>query len=100
MVFWGGLFLLLAVLSKGGMGGGDIKLMAVLGLWFGWQQALLLIFLAFLSGGSLALLLLFLKKKKRKDAVPFGPFLVLSALIVSMWGEQIIAWYLRFSGLS
>lgn len=99
-VLGGGLFLLLAILSKGGMGGGDIKLMTVLGLWFGWQQTILLIFLAFFSGGIVAVLLLLLKIKKRKDAVPFGPFLVLSAFIVGMWGKQIITWYLRFSGLS
>ena len=42
----GGLFFLIAVISKGGMGGGDIKLMAVLGLWFGWQKLLLLILLS------------------------------------------------------
>lgn len=95
----GGLFLLLAVVSGGGMGGGDIKLVAVLGLWFGWAQLLLLMFLSFLGGGLVGGILLVLGIKKRKDGVPFGPFLVLAAFVVTMWGQQLINWYLRLSGL-
>lgn len=94
------LFLLLAVLSNGGMGGGDIKLVAVLGLWFGWQQLLLLMFLAFLGGGLVGGMLLVLKLKSRKDGIAFGPFLVLAAFIVSLWGNQLITWYLRIGGLT
>ncbi|MBS3887174.1 MAG: prepilin peptidase [Dethiobacter sp.] len=95
----GGLFLLLAVVSKGGMGGGDIKLVSVLGLWFGWGHLLLLLFLAFLAGGLLGGLLLALGLKKRKDGIPFGPFLVLAAFVVTVWGESILGWYLRLSGI-
>ncbi|MCR3921841.1 MAG: prepilin peptidase [Firmicutes bacterium] len=98
-VLGGGLFFLLAVVSNGGMGGGDIKLVAALGLWFGWAQLLLLIFVAFLGGGLVGGALLLTGLKKRKDGIPFGPFLVSAAFIVSMWGEQLIAWYLRVSGL-
>ncbi|HZK25840.1 MAG TPA: prepilin peptidase [Oscillospiraceae bacterium] len=93
-----GLFLLLAVLSSGGMGGGDIKLAAVLGLWFGWPQLLLVMFLSFLGGGLVGGALLLLKLKNRKDGIAFGPFLVLAAFIVSMWGNQLITWYLRIAG--
>ncbi len=101
---WGGLlggalFLFLAVVSRGGMGGGDIKLVTVLGFWFGWGQLLLLLFLAFLSGGLLGGLLLALGLKKRKDGIPFGPFLVFAALVVTVWGESILGWYLRLSGI-
>ena len=95
-----GLFLLLAVVSKGGMGGGDIKLVGVLGLWFGWQQLLLLMFLAFLGGGLVGGVLLLLKLKSRKDGIAFGPFLVLAAFFVSMWGQQLLAWYLGIAGLN
>ncbi|MDW7683202.1 MAG: prepilin peptidase [Bacillota bacterium] len=94
----GGLFFFLAVVSGGGMGGGDIKLVAVLGLWFGWAQLLLLMFLAFLGGGVIGGVLLVLGRKKRKDGIAFGPFLVLAAFVVSMWGEQLLDWYLRLSG--
>ncbi|MCW3490291.1 prepilin peptidase [Dethiobacter alkaliphilus] len=95
----GGLFLFLAVVSGGGMGGGDIKLVAVLGLWYGWAQLLLLMFLAFLGGGLIGGILLILEIKKRKDGIPFGPFLVLAAFVVTMWGRQLLEWYLRISGL-
>lgn len=95
----GGLFLLLAVVSRGGMGGGDIKLVTVLGFWFGWGQLLLLLFLAFLVGGLVGGLLLALGLKKRKDGIPFGPFLVLAAFVVTVWGESILGWYLRLSGI-
>ena len=80
------------------MGGGDIKLVAVLGLWYGWAQLLLLLFLAFLGGGVIGGVLLILGIKKRKDGIAFGPFLVLAAFIVSMWGQQILDWYIRLSG--
>ncbi|HHX74178.1 MAG TPA: prepilin peptidase, partial [Firmicutes bacterium] len=61
MLLGGGLFSLLAVLSRGGMGGGDIKLVAVLGLWFGWRLLLPLMFLAFFCGGAVGVFLLALK---------------------------------------
>ncbi|MBS4007806.1 MAG: prepilin peptidase [Clostridium sp.] len=95
----GGLFFFLAVVSRGGMGGGDIKLVTVLGFWFGWGHLLLLLFLAFLTGGLLGGLLLLLRIKNRKDGIPFGPFLVLAAFVVTVWGESILGWYLRLSGI-
>lgn len=103
-VLWGGLlgggfFFFLAVVSRGGMGGGDVKLMAVLGLWFGWIHLLPMMFIAFFLGGLVGGILLLLGIKKRKDGIAFGPFLVLSAFIVSMWGERLLNWYMRISGL-
>lgn len=90
----GGLFfLLIAIVSNGGMGGGDIKLMAMLGLWFGWQKLLVLMFLTFIGGAIISLFLLLLKVKKMKDGIPFGPFIAFAAYIVSMFGDKIIAWY-------
>lgn len=97
-VLGGALFLLLALVSRGGMGGGDIKLVAVLGLWFGWHGLILLMFLAFLGGGVTGAVLLLTGLKKRKDGIPFGPFLVLASFVVTMWGNQLISWYLHFSG--
>jgi leader peptidase (prepilin peptidase)/N-methyltransferase len=99
MLLGGGLFYMLAVLSRGGMGGGDVKLVTALGLWYGWKLLLPVIFLAFFCGGAVGLVLMALKVKKRKDAIPFGPYLVLAAFFVSMWGEQLVNWYLRISGL-
>ncbi|RJX23779.1 MAG: prepilin peptidase [Dethiobacter sp.] len=93
------LLYLIAVISKGGMGGGDIKLAAVMGLYLGLKPVAVALLLAFMLGGLIGLALLVTGKKGRKDAVPFGPFLALGALFASFAGEQIIAWYAGFRGL-
>jgi leader peptidase (prepilin peptidase)/N-methyltransferase len=90
----GGLFFAIIVLSRGGMGGGDMKLGAMLGAFLGWPLVLLAIFLAVLAGGAVALVLLTLGRKGRKDPVPFGPFLALGGAITSLWGDPLLAWYL------
>lgn len=89
-----GILLAVAILSGGGMGGGDVKLMLPLGFFFGLPGTLLLVLLAFISGGMVGGTLLLLKIKGRKDAIPFGPFLVLGALVTALAGQQIIDWYL------
>jgi leader peptidase (prepilin peptidase) / N-methyltransferase len=90
----GGAMLLVAVVSRGGMGGGDIKFVAALGLWFGWKLTLLVLFLAFIAGGLGGILVLALGLKGRKDFIPFGPFIALGAFVSLLYGYQIIAWYL------
>jgi leader peptidase (prepilin peptidase)/N-methyltransferase len=90
----GGLLLLIAVVSHGGMGGGDIKFAAALGLWLGWKYLLLALLLSFVLGGAGGLLLLILKIKNRKDFIPFGPFIALGALISMLYGSKILTWYL------
>lgn len=89
----GGLLLLTAVVSRGGMGGGDIKLALVIGLYVGWPQILLVLFLSFLLGSIVGLALVVRGRKKMKEAVPFGPFLAVASYIVMLWGPGIIAWY-------
>ncbi|MDD3194102.1 MAG: prepilin peptidase [Oscillospiraceae bacterium] len=91
----GGLFFLISVISRGGMGGGDVKLAAVLGLWFGWKQLLLLMFLAFVSGAFVSVVLLLAHIKDRKEGVPFGPFLAAAAYLVSLFGSELVHWYLQ-----
>lgn len=95
----GGVFLGLALVSRGGMGGGDIKLVTVLGFWFGWVNLLLMMFLAFFVGGLVGSVLLLTGLKKRKEGIAFGPFLVLASFVVSMWGRPLLDWYFRISGL-
>ena len=89
----GGLLLITAVVSRGGMGGGDIKLAAMIGLYLGWPQVLLMLFVSFLLGSVVGLGLVALRRKKMKEAVPFGPFLAVATYIVMLWGPQILDWY-------
>ncbi len=95
----GGILYAVAIVSRGGMGGGDIKLMALLGIFLGWQKVLLTIFLGVLLGSAVGIALMLLKSKGRKDKIPFGPFLGLGALISIFFGQEIIDWYLFISGL-
>jgi leader peptidase (prepilin peptidase)/N-methyltransferase len=77
------------------MGGGDIKLVAMIGAFLGWQAVLITIFLGAFTGAMAGLILMLLGKKGRKDMVPFGPFLALGALLAMVWGEDMLLWYLR-----
>jgi len=95
VVLGGGLFFLIAVISRGGMGGGDIKLIAMIGAFLGWQAVLITIFLGAFTGAVAGLTLMLLGKKGRKDMVPFGPFLALGALFAMVWGQDMLLWYLR-----
>ena len=90
----GGLLLIIALVSRGGMGGGDIKFAAALGLCFGWQYLLLTLLLSFVFGGIGGILLLVFKIKSRKDFIPFGPFIALGALFTLLYGNNIITWYM------
>ncbi|KMK74659.1 prepilin peptidase [Alkalihalobacillus pseudalcaliphilus] len=92
------LLLLIAIISKGGMGGGDIKLFAVLGLTLGWEKVLLTFMFACLIGALMGGILLLLKKVKRKQPIPFGPFIVAGALISYFYGMDLIHWYRAISG--
>jgi leader peptidase (prepilin peptidase)/N-methyltransferase len=79
------------IFRKESMGGGDVKLMAMVGAFFGWQLALLTFFIAPFFGAAVGLVL---KIKKGQSLIPYGPFLSLAALISFLWGEKIIAWLL------
>lgn len=87
-------FFVIAIASKGGMGGGDIKLAGVIGAFLGWQGALVTFVLASLLGGLAAGCLLVSGRADRKTAIRFGPYLALGAFIALIWGKQIIAFYL------
>jgi leader peptidase (prepilin peptidase)/N-methyltransferase len=90
----GGIFFVIILVSRGGMGGGDMKLAAMLGAFLGWKLGLLAILLGVLSGGVVALALLIMRRKGRKEAIPFGPFLALGGAVTCLWGEPLLAWYL------
>jgi leader peptidase (prepilin peptidase) / N-methyltransferase len=89
------LFYLIALVSKGGMGGGDIKLIAMIGAFLGWQGALFTIFSGALLGSLVGVTLMLLGKKGRKDKVPFGPFLSCGAILFMLSGDNLVQWYLN-----
>ncbi|RKD23890.1 hypothetical protein BEP19_05540 [Ammoniphilus oxalaticus] len=96
MLVGGGLLLLIAIVSRGGMGGGDIKLMAVVGMALGWQPVIVSFLLASLFGGLIGVILLLAKVVKRKQAIPFGPFLAAGIFVTYFWGNEIILAYLNW----
>ncbi len=85
----GGILFIVAYLSKGGMGGGDVTLFALIGLVLGWQQVLLTIFLASFLGSLIGGILLLMKLLQRKQGIPFAPFIVTATVIVYLYGEII-----------
>jgi leader peptidase (prepilin peptidase)/N-methyltransferase len=89
----GGFFYAIAVLSRGGMGGGDIKMMAMVGALMGWKSVLMTTFLGSLTGAVFGISLMIFKGKGRKTKIPFGPFLALGALITLFSGQEIFHWY-------
>lgn len=92
----GGTLLLIAIVTRGGMGGADIKLNAVYGMMLGLKLSVLSLLLAFMVGAVTSLLLILFKIKGRKDVIPFSPFLSIGALISFAFGDRIINAYLSF----
>jgi len=100
IVAGGGSLLLIAygyqfLTKKDGMGGGDIKLLAMLGAFFGWQAILFIIFAASLVGSVIGVGVMMAQKKDSTLAIPFGPFLASAAVLYIFFGPQIIFWYLH-----
>ena len=91
----GGLFYFLAALSKGGMGGGDIKYIAAAGALVGWEKVLLIIFIAAFLGSIVSIFQIALRKKSRKSLIPFAPFLSVATLITLFYGNLLIKLYLE-----
>lgn len=91
----GGILFAVIVLSGGGMGGGDMKLGAMMGAFLGYKLALLALFVAVVLGGAVALALLATGIRKRKDPIPFGPFLAAASAFTVLCGEPLVTWYLN-----
>ncbi|GAB6100350.1 A24 family peptidase [Halanaerocella petrolearia] len=90
------IFLLLIIfITKGGMGLGDVKLIAMVGSFIGGLYSLVAIFIGAFIGSIIALFLLSSGAKEWGSRLPFGPFIALGSLIMILWGNQIINWYLR-----
>ena len=81
--------------KKEGMGGGDIKLLAMMGAFFGWKAVFFIIFVSSLIGSVIGITAMVIQKKDSKLAIPFGPFLALGAILYIFFGRQVIHWYLN-----
>jgi leader peptidase (prepilin peptidase)/N-methyltransferase len=89
-----GIFLLIAIVSRGGMGWGDVKLAALIGLATGFPLVFVAIIMGAILGGIVAVALVIAKKRERRGTVPFGPFLAVATMITLLWGSNILNWYL------
>ena len=85
------------ILKQEAMGGGDVKMMAMVGAYLGWKNVLLTVFVGALIGSAVYVpLLLADLRRMRKYEVPFGVFLAMASAIVFVSGDSIISWYLQF----
>lgn len=97
----GGLALYLVAVSyekikkEEGLGGGDIKLIAMLGAFFGWKAAILILLISSILGSIVGIAIVLILRKDMKYAIPFGPFLAVAGMIQLFAGEKIIFWYLN-----
>ncbi|MER2263266.1 MAG: prepilin peptidase [Psychrobacillus sp.] len=90
-----GILLLVAMVSKGGMGGGDIKLFFVIGVVLGTVSTLVTLFLASVIGTVVGLITLKISKQGRKTPIPFGPSIAIAAVISYFYGQAIVDWYMN-----
>jgi leader peptidase (prepilin peptidase)/N-methyltransferase len=76
-----------------GMGGGDVKMLAMIGAFLGWKLVLVTLVFSSVAGSVIGVLVLATRRGGMKHALPYGTFLALGALIASLFGDQIVAWY-------
>jgi leader peptidase (prepilin peptidase)/N-methyltransferase len=96
-------YFLLRVIRPAGMGGGDVKLAGVVGLylaWLGWGTLIVGAFAAFLLGGIFGVALLFARRAGRKTAIPFGPWMLAGAWVGIFAGEAVARWYVGLFALA
>ncbi len=93
-LFGGGVLLFLGWISRGGMGGGDAKLLAMGGAALGFPDVLTAFGLAVFSGGLWSLILLVTRRADYKEAIPFGFHLAIGIFVAFLWSETLVKWYL------
>ncbi len=80
------------LISRGGMGGGDVKLAGLIGLAIGFPYVLIALLMAIIAAGVLAIALIVSRRRTRKQTIPFGPFLAAAAMFTVVWGHPIADW--------
>ncbi|WP_028783356.1 prepilin peptidase [Thalassobacillus devorans] len=93
-----GIFLIgmIILLSKGGMGAGDMKLFGIIGFAMGIEGMMVSFFLAVISGACLSMAFLVSGKVARKQPIPFGPFIIFGTLTAYFYSDKILTWYIAF----
>ena len=86
-------FVYVSLTGKEGMGGGDIKLLAMIGAWMGWRPLPLVVLISSLTGAVIGVAFLLLAGKGLRAKIPFGPFLSLGALLYFFFGPELTHWY-------
>ncbi|MDQ3486618.1 MAG: prepilin peptidase [Acidobacteriota bacterium] len=76
-----------------GMGGGDVKMLAMIGAFLGWQLVIVTLVFSSIAGSLIGVLLIVTKRGGMKYALPYGTFLSIAALVASLAGAQIVEWY-------
>lgn len=80
--------------KREGMGGGDIKLLAMIGAFLGYKSILFVIFFSSLIGTLVGVIVMIKQRKGRTYPIPFGPFLAIGTLLHILWGHELFQWYL------
>jgi leader peptidase (prepilin peptidase)/N-methyltransferase len=82
-----------------GMGGGDVKMLAMIGAFLGWKLVLVALVLSSVTGSVIGMLVILSRRGTMKQALPYGTFLALGGLVASLIGERIVAWYAGLYGM-
>lgn len=90
----GGLLAFIIVVTKGGMGWGDMEICLICGLFLGFKLTFVMLFFSFIIGALIGVLLILSKKKSAKDYIPFGPFVAIAAIFTMLCGQNILNLYL------
>lgn len=97
LVLWSIYWLFKLATGKEGMGYGDFKLLAALGAWLGWKMLPVIVLLSSMVGALVGIVLIVVSKRGRDNPIPFGPYLAAAGFLTLLYGDRIVASYLRYS---
>jgi leader peptidase (prepilin peptidase)/N-methyltransferase len=90
-----GFFYLIAIIYPGGMGAGDVKLAAFVGLISGFPAVIVALLVTILAGGLTSIFLVVTRIRSMRDAIPYGPFLVIGGIVALFWGQMMVNDYIE-----
>ncbi len=94
-----GFFLLQYLVSRGRwIGGGDVRMGVMMGIWLGWPSILVALIISYVLGAIIGVSLILFKRKDWTHEIPFGTFLSVGTFLTLFWGPEIVRWYLGLIG--